>query len=74
MPYGVISIYWNSLNTNTGDLKMKFFLIQLANSSSVSIDLLIDSPEALAFFNKEHASKDWDDAIESCLKYINENF
>lgn len=52
----------------------KFYLMALANQSTVSVDLLLDHPKFLPMAQAAYAQNEWETALQIGLTWINENF
>jgi hypothetical protein len=52
----------------------KFYLLALANTSTVDINLLLDEPSFLPMAQTAYSENDWDTALQIGLDWINENF
>ena len=52
----------------------KFYLLALANATSVDVEILLDTPEFLPMAQIAYANNDWEKAIEIGTQWINTNF
>ena len=52
----------------------KFYLMALANATSVDIEILLDDPKFLPIAKNAYTNNDWEKAIEIGTQWINENF
>lgn len=52
----------------------KFYLLALANETSVDINVLLDEPSFLPMAQTAYNENDWENAIQIGINWINENF
>lgn len=53
---------------------MKFFIIALAVSTTVSIDLLMEEDGFISMAKEAYSNHDWDEALKIGTDWINERF